>query len=113
MTLEQIGSAAISSIISLSFSMFIFYYLRRYLDHKIDEEERQKKEREQQQKQRVIAEAKRRHAAGRLLFWLYKAVTKPPPNGELEEAMKKFNIAEEEQKTLEREIIAAIDSEGK
>jgi phosphate/sulfate permease len=45
MTLEQIGSAAISSIISLSFSMFIFYYLRRYLDHKIDEEERQKKER--------------------------------------------------------------------
>jgi hypothetical protein len=47
------------------------------------------------------------------LFWLYKAVTKPPPNGELEEAMKKFNIAEEEQKTLEREIMAAIDSEGK
>lgn len=113
MTLEQIGSAAISSIISLLFSMFIFYYLRRYLDHKIDEEEKRKQEREQQQKQRVIAEAKRRHAAGRILFWLYKAVTKPPPNGELDEAMRKYTIAEEEQKTLEREILAAIESEGK
>lgn len=57
-------------------------------------------------------EHQRRHTAGRLLFWLYKGVTKPPPNGELEEAMEAYQAAERAQKELEREILAEAETGG-
>lgn len=106
---EQAAQTAISTVVSCSFSLFVFYYLRRYLDKKTGEEENTKKEREEQRIQRAIVEAERRRAAGRLFFWLYKAVTKPPPNGELEEAMNNYNRVEEKQKSLEQKIIADHD----
>jgi|GEM_PF-2478767 len=103
---------AICTVLNGLFSVVLIHYLQRYLDKKADDEEKKKNDLDEQRKQRAIAEADRRHAAGRLLFWLYKGVTKPPPNGDLEEAMKNFDAAEARQKALEQAIIADVDSKN-
>lgn len=114
MTLEQqIAQALISTGISCFFTMFVFYYLRRYFDKKSEEEEARKKEREEQRKQRAIIEAERCQKAGRYFFWLYKGVTKPPPNGDLEEAKRAYEEVEARAKQLEQAMIADIDIKDK
>lgn len=51
------------------------------------------------------------HAYGGSIFWLSHAVTKPPANGELVQAMDKLTQAEEAKKKLDREILAAYEKE--
>ena len=62
-------------------------------------------------KRRQEVEDQLHHAYGRCIFWLNHAVTKPPPNGELAQAMEELTQAEEAKKKLDREILAAYEKE--
>ena len=62
-------------------------------------------------KRRQQVEDQLHHAYGRCIFWLNHAVTKPPPNGELAEAMGNIQKAEEAKKKLDREILAEYEAE--
>jgi len=89
----------------------MFYYLKRYIDKRITAEEKEASERAEIRTRRLAVEHKLRHAYGSLFFWLHKAVTKPPPNGELEEAMRLLQDAEAENKALDQEIISKFEKE--
>ena len=68
-----------------------------------------KARREERRKAMSMAEQQRRHAAGRLLFWLHHAVANGDCSTELQEAMDNYQRAERKQKTLEQEILAVYN----
>ena len=98
----------IPAVVSLLINGVGLHYLTRYIDKKAEAEEEERKRLEKQRHDRTVAEAKRRRAAGRLFFWLHRAVVKHEANGELEAAFEAYNKAEEEQKALEQEILADV-----
>lgn len=101
--------AALPGVVASALVSGIFlHYLRSYIDKKLkDEEEHRKKEHELRVRRNQL-EMQRRHAAGRLFFWLHHAMVKPPPNGELEEAFEEYQRAEAEQKAYEQKILADV-----
>lgn len=101
------------AVVSMFVSGLMLYYLRRYIDAKLAAEEQRRKEDHEIRRQRSELEQKRRRAAGRVLFWLHHAVTKPPPNGELEEAWEAYQQAEEAQKALDQQILADYETGGR
>lgn len=107
--LNTIISVAISAVISGLISGVALKYITRYFDKKLEAEEAEAKKAEKQRHDRAVAEANRRRAAGRMFFWLHHAVTKPPPNGELDEAMENYQKAEEAQKAIEQDILASLE----
>lgn len=86
-------------------------YLRRYIDRKLEAGEEEAARRLAHRKRRQQVEDQLHHAYGRCLFWLNHAVTKPPANGELAQAMDKLTQAEEAKKKLDREIVAEYEEE--
>ena len=86
-------------------------YLRRYIDRRLDADEEEARRRQAHRQRRQEVEDQLHHAYGRCIFWLNHAVTKPPPNGELAQAMEKLTQAEEAKKQLDREILAAYEKE--
>lgn len=100
------------TVISVLISGVLVYYLRAYIDHKLEEDEEHRKKEQQFRTKRSELEQKRRRALGRLLFWLYHAVTKPPANGELESAMNAFQAVEDELKALDQKIVAEFETGG-
>lgn len=109
--MEAIVGIVISALISASVSGLLVYYIRRYIDGKIDGEQQDRAARDERRRKMNAAERKRRQAAGRLMFWLYHAVVKGEHNGELEEAMENYQTAEREQKAIDREILAEIEDD--
>ena len=109
--LNTIINVAVSTLVSGIISGIALKYITRYFDKKLQAEEEQAKELEKQRHDRAVAEANRRRAAGRLFFWLHHAITKPPPNGELEEAMENYQKAEEAQKQVEQDILASLEGQ--
>lgn len=99
-------------VVSALVSGFVLYFIRRYIDCKLEEEEARRKNETQLRTQRSQLEQKRRRAEGRLLFWLHRGVTHPPPNGELEKAMSEFEAVEDELKTLDQKILAEFEIGG-
>lgn len=87
------------------------YYLRRYIDKRLEDEETKAAERVEIRKKRMAVDDKLQHAYGRMFFWLHRGVVKPPPGEELEEAFQALNAVEAEKKELDREIIAIYDKE--
>ena len=81
-------------------------YLKRYLDRRLEQGEQEAQQRQEHRQRRQL-----HHAYGRCIFWLNHAVTKPPPNGELAQAMEELTQAEEAKKKLDREILAAYEKE--
>lgn len=81
-----IGAALISGVIN----SFVLHYIRKYIDDKMDEQAKAKADRELRRRKMNMAEQERRHAAGRLLFWLHHAIVKGEHNGELEAAMEGY-----------------------
>lgn len=100
------------ALVSALISGLALHYLKRYFDKKLVKAEKRQQERLMTRKRRSEAEQRRRRAEGRLLFWLHHAVTKPPPNGELEDAWEEFQNAEEAQKEIERSILAEYETGG-
>lgn len=109
MKYEAIITVAVSALVSGTMTGIILYYIRRYIDSKLQSVEAAKKERDQIHKKRSIAEQKRRQAEGRLLFWLYYAVKNKQPTTDLDTAMANYDAAELDQKQLDQEIIALYD----
>ncbi len=105
-------AAAPGAAMSALVSGVLLYYLRSYIDHKLEEEEEQSRNENQLRTRRSQLEQQRRRALGRLLFWLHRGVTQPPPNGELEKAMEEFEAVENELKTLDQKILAEFEIGG-
>ena len=99
-------------LVSVLVSGLVLYYIRAYIDHKLKEDEEHRKKEQQLRLQRSQLEQKRRRALGRLLFWMHRAITHPPHNGELEEAMEDFRAVEDEQKALDQKILAEFEIGG-
>ena len=86
-------------------------YVKRYLDRGLEQGEQEAQQRQEHRQRRQEVEDQLHHAYGRCIFWLNHAVTKPPPNGELAQAMEELTQAEEAKKKLDREILAAYEKE--
>ena len=110
--LEQVPEWAVAALTSGAISTFVLGYLKRYLDKKLDAVEEEKRQKEAYQRHRNVATAKLRRATGRLLFWLHHAITKPPPNGELEAAFEAYQKAEDDLKGIDQEIVADYETES-
>ena len=112
MSIEEVFAAVVlalaggSGVVGLAMT-----YLRRYIDRKLEAGEEEAARRLAHRKRRQQVEDQLHHAYGRCLFWLNHAVTKPPPNGELAQAMEELTQAEEAKKKLDREILAAYEKE--
>ena len=100
------------TLVSALISGLLIHYLKRYFDKRLEGAEAKQQERLKIKRKRSEAEQKRRRAEGRLLFWVHHALVKPPPNGELEKAWEDFQNAEEEQKEIERSILAEYETGG-
>ena len=109
--MQGVVAALPSTVVSLLFSGLLLYYLRKYIDAKLAAEEKRRQDDHKLRRQRSELE-RRRRAAGRVLFWLHHAVTKPPPNGELEEAWASYQAAEDAQKALDQQILADYETGG-
>ena len=112
MSIEDVFAAVVlalaggSGVVGLAMT-----YLRRYIDRKLEAGEEEAARRLEHRKRRQQVEDQLHHAYGRCIFWLNHAVTKPPPNGELAQAMEELTQAEEAKKKLDREILAAYEKE--
>lgn len=87
----------------------VVHYLQRYIDVKLDNLNAEHKADREIRLQRSKLEQNRRRAAGRLLFWLHRAVVTGEHNGQLENAMAAYNKAEDEQKALDQQILAEYE----
>lgn len=112
MSIEEVFAAVVlalaggSGVVGLAMT-----YLRRYIDRKLEAGEEEAARRLDHRKRRQQVEDQLHHAYGRCIFWLNHAVTKPPPNGELAEAMENLQRAEEAKKNLDREILAEYEED--
>ena len=95
-------------LVSAIASGLIIHYIRAYIDHKLKEEDERQEKALKLKVQRSQLEMQRRRALGSLLYWLHRGMTKPPPNGELEEAMERFRKIEDQQHTLEQKLLAGL-----
>ena len=106
--LAACAAALPGAVISFVISGLVLYYLRKYIDHKMEEEDRRQEKALKLKAQRSQLEMQRRQALGKVLFWLHRGLTKPPPNGELEEAMENFGTIEKQQHELEQKMLAGL-----
>lgn len=83
-----------------------FFVIKRYLQKRLDERDEKEREKTQLRLERSQIERELWHALGRLLFWLYRAITTGTHNGELEKAFEDFQAAEEKSKALDMKILA-------
>ena len=112
MSIEEVLAAVVLALVGGSGVVGLaMTYLRRYIDRKLEAGEEEAARRLERRKRRQQVEDQLHHAYGRCLFWLNHAVTKPPPNGELAEAMENLQKAEEAKKNLDREILAEYEEE--
>ena len=112
MTFEGVLASVLPALLgSGGLVSLMFYYLKKYIDKRISDEETAANERAKIRTRRLAAENKIRHASGRALFWMYKAIVSPPPDGELEKALQVLQEAEAESKQLDQEIIAKFEKE--
>ena len=85
------------------------YYIRRYVDKKLDAEEKKAAERRQFLLRKAKCEEEMQHALGRWIFWVNRWIETGNHNGELREAYDEYQKAEKDKKELERDIIAQYE----
>jgi hypothetical protein len=112
MTFNEVLASVFPALLgSGSLVSLMFYYLKKYIDKRISDEEKAANERAKIRARRLAAENEIRHASGRALFWMYKAIVNPPPDGELEKALQRLQEAEAKNKQLDQEILAKYEKE--
>lgn len=84
----------------------IFYFFRRSIEKILNKKEEEAKKQCEIRKRRRSIEDELWHATGRLFFWLNRWADTGEHNGELENAFRKYEAAEELKKQLDRDIIA-------
>lgn len=89
----------------------LFFFLRRYLEKRLKTNEDKEKRQRDIRIRRMQIEDELHHCYGRLLFWLYRAVTTNTHNGELDAAFANLERAENKKKDLDREIISGNEIE--
>ena len=115
MILESLKQAAVSALVSALISGVGVFYLQWYLNDKHRESEQRAADRREARRRADLLEAKRRRAAGRLLFWLHFGIVRgaEAANGDLERAWEDYTAAEEEQKLFEQEQLAEHADENR
>lgn len=93
-----------SGIVGLGFA-----YIRRAVDKKLKEHEAEETRRRAVRLHRLMVEDEWNHAAGRLFFFVHKAIVTGHHNGDLEAAFSDFQDAEVKKKELDRRIL--VESE--
>lgn len=107
MGMNEIATVIISSVVGgAGIVGIVFYFVRRYIEQMLDRHEGEEQKRKENRVKRASYNDALQHAQGRLLFWLYQAVTKGEHNGELEQAFADFQAAEQRIKDHDRKIVA-------
>ena len=88
------------------------YFIRRTIEKKLSKYEREAQEAALLKKQLGDAESRLHHAYGRMIFWIYRAITSGKYSDELVKAFSELEEAEAERKNVEREIISLFNSES-
>lgn len=88
-----------------------FLLLRRYIEKRLNGRDEEEQKRRENRTKRMEIDDKLHHAYGRILFWLYRAVTTGQHNGELEAAFRALEEAEAEKKGFDRRIIAESEQD--
>ena len=94
----MVGSGGVIGI------MFKFAY--RYLDKRLTQKELEDQARQKEKEERLRSNDKIQHRQGRCFFWIYKAIVDGRHNGDLEEAFKDLQDAENEKKEMDQRILA-------
>lgn len=100
-----------SLLLNACVSTGIVGYAVKYIDRKIAKGEAERQKKEQYLQRRSIANANVKRAQGKVIYWLARAVTHPPANGELDAAMKELKAAEEVYNNINLQIVADFDSQ--
>ena len=113
--LELLKNAMVSGLVSALISGVGIYYLHAYMDGKRRESEQAAARRREERREADALEARRRHATGRLLFWMHDAIVKgrEHANGDLEKAYEEYNAIEDEQKRFEQKLLAEHRDENR
>lgn len=84
-----------------------FFLIRFYIEKKLKEADAREKERLAAKINMRKVDDEITHANGRVIFWIYHAITHDGQhNGELDAAMKALEDAENKKKEMDREILA-------
>lgn len=84
----------------------VFAYIRRFIDKRLNARDQEDAKRRATRLRRLTLEDEWYHAAGRLFFFVNKAIETGQHNGDLRNAFEKFQEAEAKKKALDREILA-------
>jgi hypothetical protein len=84
-----------------------FMVIRHYIEKRLSEAEAREEQRLRWKIEQRKADEEITHATGRVLFWMHHAITHDGQhNGELEDAFRQLQEAEERKKNMDREILA-------
>lgn len=84
----------------------VFAYVRHFIDKRLADRDKEDAKRRETRLRRLTIEDEWYHAAGRLFFFINKAVETGQHNGDLKRAFEQFQDAEAKKKALDREILA-------
>lgn len=112
MTREELITLIITLLLgSTGFAGVIFKMVTRYIDKKLAEVEEEARKKQALKARTISIDNELQHAYGRMFFWMHSAIVKGEHNGELEDAFRKLQTAEEKKKALDNELIAHVQQE--